>query len=64
MVSGIITALLLGLFLIGTVWAFSPKRKGEFEAAAALPFEYDALRHDALQDDAHLADDAVEEMPR
>lgn len=64
MVSGIITALLLGLFLIGTVWAFSPKRKREFEAAAALPFEHDALQHDALQDDAHLADDAVEEMPR
>ncbi len=41
MVSGIITAVLLGLFLIGTVWAYSPRRKREFDAAAALPFDDD-----------------------
>jgi cytochrome c oxidase cbb3-type subunit 4 len=54
MVSGIITALLLGLFLFGTVWAFSPKRKREFDAAAALP----------LHEDARRADEAAEETPQ
>lgn len=38
MLSGIVTAILLLLFLIGSLWAFSPRRKKEFEAAAQLPF--------------------------
>ena len=38
MLSGIITAILLLLFLVGSFWAFSPRRKSEFEAAAQLPF--------------------------
>ncbi len=42
MVSGIVTAILLVLFLIGSVWAFSPRRKSEFEAAARLPLGDDA----------------------
>ncbi len=42
MLSGIVTAILLLLFLIGSLWAFSPKRKNEFEAAAQLPFGDDA----------------------
>ncbi len=37
MVSGIITAVLLSVFLVGTLWAYSPRRKHEFDAAAALP---------------------------
>lgn len=37
MISGIVTAILLVLFLIGSIWAFSPRRKSEFEAAAQLP---------------------------
>jgi cytochrome c oxidase cbb3-type subunit IV len=41
MVSGIITAVLLGLFVIGTVWAYSPRRKRDFDAAAALPLRED-----------------------
>jgi cytochrome c oxidase cbb3-type subunit IV len=36
MMSGIVTAILLVLFLIGSVWAFSPRRKPEFDAAARL----------------------------
>jgi cytochrome c oxidase cbb3-type subunit 4 len=44
MLSGIVTAVLLVLFVGGTVWAFSPKRKREFEAAAQLPLDDDAPR--------------------
>lgn len=38
MLSGIITAILLLLFVIGSIWAYSPRRKSEFDAAAQLPF--------------------------
>jgi cytochrome c oxidase cbb3-type subunit IV len=34
MLSGIITAILLVLFVIGGVWAYSPRRKPDFDAAA------------------------------
>jgi len=37
MMSGIISALLLVLFVGGWIWAWSPKRKSEFDAAAQLP---------------------------
>jgi len=37
MISGIVTSLLLLLFIGGWVWAWSPKRKAEFDAAAHLP---------------------------
>jgi cytochrome c oxidase cbb3-type subunit 4 len=37
MVAGIITAILLALFLAGWVWAWRPARKAEFDAAARLP---------------------------
>lgn len=43
MLSGIVTAILLVLFLIGSVWAFSPRRKRDFEAAAQLPLNDDPL---------------------
>jgi cytochrome c oxidase cbb3-type subunit 4 len=42
MLSGIITAMLLLLFLIGSVWAYSPRRKPEFDAAAKLPLGDDS----------------------
>ncbi len=58
MVSGIITALLLGLFLIGTIWAYSPRRKREFDAAAALPLHDDDATTPPLQ-----ADDAFASAP-
>lgn len=39
MVSGIITLALLALFLGGWIWAWSPRRKAEFDAAARQPLE-------------------------
>lgn len=45
MLSGIITAVLLCLFIAGTFWAWSGKRRAEFEEAAALPL------HDEIADD-------------
>ncbi len=43
MVSGIVTAILLVLFVIGGIWAYSPRRKADFEAAAMLPFGDDSV---------------------
>lgn len=43
MLSGIVTAILLVLFLIGSVWAFSPRRKRDFDAAAQLPLDDEPL---------------------
>ena len=37
MTSGIVTAILLVCFVAGWVWAWSPKRKSEFDAAARMP---------------------------
>lgn len=37
MVAGIVTAILLALFLTGWVWAWRPARTAEFDAAARLP---------------------------
>jgi cytochrome c oxidase cbb3-type subunit 4 len=62
MVSGIITAALFGLFLIGTIWAYSPRRKREFDAAAALPLYDDDAAPLPLQDNdafANASDDAA-----
>ena len=39
MVSGIVTTVLLVLFIAGWVWAWSPKRKKEFDAAAQMPLD-------------------------
>ena len=39
MISGIITSILLVLFVAGWIWAWSPRRKAEFEAAARLPLD-------------------------
>ena len=41
MLSGIITAVLLVLFIAGWVWAWRPARKAEFDAAALLPLQDD-----------------------
>jgi cytochrome c oxidase cbb3-type subunit 4 len=43
MISGIITALLLACFIGGTAWAYSSKRRQEFDEAAQLPLEDGAL---------------------
>lgn len=39
MVSGIVTAILLVLFIAGWIWAWSPRRKRDFDAAARLPLD-------------------------
>ena len=39
MISGIVTAVLIALFVGGWIWAWSPKRKREVEDAARLPLE-------------------------
>ena len=41
MTSGIVTAVLLVLFVIGSVWGFSPRRRQEFDEAAQLPLRDD-----------------------
>lgn len=46
MISGIVTALLLVLFIGGWIWAWSPKRKREFEDAAQLPLEENVHHED------------------
>jgi cytochrome c oxidase cbb3-type subunit 4 len=42
MIAGIVTAILLGLFVAGTARVYSARRNAEFEAAARLPLEEDA----------------------
>jgi cytochrome c oxidase cbb3-type subunit IV len=39
MVSGIVTAILLACFIAGAIWAFSARRRAEFDHAARLPLE-------------------------
>jgi cytochrome c oxidase cbb3-type subunit 4 len=39
MIAGIVTAILLVSFVAGTLWAYSGKRRADFEAAARLPLE-------------------------
>jgi len=41
MISGIVTAILLLCFIGGWIWAWSPKRKREFDDAARLPLNDD-----------------------
>jgi cytochrome c oxidase cbb3-type subunit IV len=41
MISGLITAALLVLFLGGWFWAWRPARKAEFDAAARMALEED-----------------------
>jgi cytochrome c oxidase cbb3-type subunit 4 len=43
-VRGIITAVLLGLFVWLVVWAWSKARRPAFDAAARLPLEEDPPR--------------------
>lgn len=39
MISGIVTSILLVAFLGGWIWAWSPRRKREFDEAARLPLD-------------------------
>ena len=47
MLSGIITTILLLLFLAGWAWAWSPRRTRDFDEAAGLPLEADAHEENA-----------------
>ena len=42
MIAGIVTAILLLSFLAGCAWAYSSRRRTEFEAAARMPLEEEA----------------------
>jgi cytochrome c oxidase cbb3-type subunit 4 len=42
MISGIVTAVLLAVFVGAWVWAWRPQRKSAFDAAARLPLEDDS----------------------
>ena len=39
MLSGIVTSMLLLAFLAGWAWAWSPRRKADFDAAAKLALD-------------------------
>ena len=39
MLSGIVTVVLLVLFIIGSIWVWSPHCRAQFDAAARLPLE-------------------------
>jgi len=39
MVAGIITVTLLIVFVAGALWAYSPRRKREFDEASRLPLD-------------------------
>ena len=41
MISGIVTAILLVCFIAGWAWAYSNRRRAEFEAASRMALEED-----------------------
>jgi cytochrome c oxidase cbb3-type subunit 4 len=41
MLSGIITSIMLVLFVFGWAWAWNPRRKADFDAAARLAIDED-----------------------
>ncbi len=48
MIAGIVTALLLVLFIVGTIWIYNPRRKREFEALGSMPLsDDDAPAHES-----------------
>lgn len=51
MLSGIITAALIVLFLAGWAWAWSPRRKRAFDEAAHLPLQDEDARNDSVRPD-------------
>ena len=44
MISGILTAILMVAFFLMVGWAWSSRRKGEFEHMANLPLEDDEIK--------------------
>jgi cytochrome c oxidase cbb3-type subunit 4 len=49
MLSGIITGVLLLLFIGVCIWAFSPRRRRDFDAASRLPLDDDRI--DSIDDE-------------
>ncbi|WP_231734335.1 cbb3-type cytochrome oxidase subunit 3 [Noviluteimonas gilva] len=47
MVAGIVTALLLAVFIGGWAWAWSPRRREAFDRAARMPLHEDDGQEDA-----------------
>lgn len=43
--SGLLTVFLFAAFIVGVIWAYSGKRKTEFDAAARLPLEDGEPQH-------------------
>jgi cytochrome c oxidase cbb3-type subunit IV len=41
MVTGIVTAALMLLFIGGSIWVWRPERRSEFDAAASMPLAED-----------------------
>ena len=39
MIIGICTVIVLGAFIAGVAWAYSKRRKADFDAAARIPLE-------------------------
>ena len=48
MLAGIVSLILLVLFLAASVWAWRPARRAAFDAAARMPLEEDA--RDGMED--------------
>ncbi len=46
MISGIVTAVLLVLFVGGWIWLWNPRHKREFDEAAHLPLEDDQASYE------------------
>ncbi|MCX7562364.1 CcoQ/FixQ family Cbb3-type cytochrome c oxidase assembly chaperone [Xanthomonadaceae bacterium XH05] len=47
--SGLVTAVLLALFVYGCFWAYSKRRTADFEEAARLPLEDAPLEADNMK---------------
>lgn len=47
--SGLLTVFLFAAFVVGLIWAYSSKRKAEFDAAAQLPLEDGPPPHSTAQ---------------
>ncbi len=47
--SGLLTIALFTAFIVGVFWAYSSKRKAEFDAAAQLPLEDGPPPHGTTQ---------------
>ena len=63
MISGVVTAILLAVFLGGTAWAYSGRRRAEFEAAARMPLEDLPLPADTANDAAMAQSAAAGRRP-